>query len=109
MDSYGYEISYITIPALGHDFSDNAKVCRNEGCDAVNPDYVESKKEKSSESTESTEQSASETETPDVISQPTTVEEVPITGDVSNWMVLVVIMIGAMGVSVLSTRRIRIQ
>lgn len=106
MDSYGYEISYITIPALGHDFSDNAKVCRNEGCDAVNPDYVESKKEKTSESTE---QSASETETPDVISQPTTVEEVPITGDVSNLMVLAIIMIGAMGVSVLSTRRIRIQ
>ncbi|MDD5828987.1 MAG: right-handed parallel beta-helix repeat-containing protein [Lachnospira sp.] len=40
LDADKNEITDVTIPALGHDFSDNAKVCRREGCDTANPDYV---------------------------------------------------------------------
>lgn len=39
LDADGNEITDITIPMKEHDFSNNAKVCRN-GCNTENPNYI---------------------------------------------------------------------
>lgn len=39
LDADGNEITDITIPMKAHDFSNNAKVCRN-GCNTANPNYI---------------------------------------------------------------------
>lgn len=40
LDADKNEIKDIKIPALGHDFSQNAKICKREGCNAENPYYI---------------------------------------------------------------------
>ena len=77
LDQNGDEITDITIPALGHDFSDNAKICKRDGCNVENPDYV----------------------APSV-----SPERAPQTGDNNSWMLYAFIMILSLSACIMLER-----
>lgn len=98
LDADKNEIKDIKIPALGHDFSQNAKICKREGCNAENPYFIPpvtprpTPEPKPTPEPEPTPEPAT---TPEPVTEPEPAPEIttPATGVNSHWWGYVSIML----------------